>query len=563
MPEAQTAQSQLLIGATSHPGRSGKNNEDAQDVFVVDWQDTIKLQEVQVAVVADGIGGNNAGEKASKIAIERIRSEMTADRGTPIPERLEKALLAANQDIYSASQYETNLRGMGTTVVAAAIVGSTLYVAHAGDSRAYLIRAGKIHQLTLDHTWAQEALEAGRLTPETARLHPNRNVIKRFLGIEETVDIDHSLVDIGAAPDAENPYTASAKLDRLPLQPGDRVLLCSDGLNDELSDEEILGGAQKNPPQKAVEHLVAMANAKGGRDNITAVLLQLPGPQAAAAKAGVGKGRLAIIAAAAAALLMVGAGAALLLAGGESGDPTPTATAETAALASPQATEAPPVEVVVVTATPTPTPLMPPSRLTPPGSGAFPGGPVSPVETATIDPSIPPTSTPVGVPIVLATLTPTPPAPPSSPTSPFAAPSRTPATATPAQASISNLSVALLSPANGSGGPNGTFVWRLDGGSLGPGQAMELVFWQSPQDAMNGGRSPVGMGAWTSADVDSSRVNWLTPGEWQWGVLLVETTPYRRIKLASEIRTFRFESAGGGGSAPQPPAPAPGSTPDQ
>ncbi len=551
MPEAQTAQSKLLIGATSDPGRSGKNNEDAQDVFVVDWQDAIKLQQVQVAVVADGIGGNNAGEKASKIAIERIRSEMTADRSSPIPERLEKALSAANQDIYAASQYETNLRGMGTTVVAAAIVGSTLYVAHAGDSRAYLIRGGKIHQLTLDHTWAQEALEAGRLTPETARLHPNRNVIKRFLGIEETVDIDHSLVDIGAMPDEDNPYTASAKLDRLALQPGDRVLLCSDGLNDELSDEEILGGAQKNPPQKAAEHLVAMANAKGGRDNISVVLLQIPGPQAAAAKAGADKSRMAIIAAAAAALLMIGAGAALLLAGGGSEDPTPVATVETATPESPVA-EATPVEiVVVVTATPTPTTLAPAGEATAQGTGAPPIGPAAPAKTATVDPSIPPTSTPVGVP---STPTPTTVIPTATPTS-----GARPKLGTPTSSTVANsvaptdLRVTLVSPNSGdSGSGSVTFQWRLEGGTPGAGQAMELVFWQQDQTALGDGKSPTGVSNAQSVDVNFAQSGLLPPGEYKWGVLLVQTVPsYSRIKLLSEERSFRVESSGG--SVPPPP----------
>lgn len=559
MSEARTLQSQLLIGSKTDPGRSGKNNEDTLDVFVVDWQDALKLQQVQVAVVADGIGGNNAGERASKIAVERIRSQMIADRTTPLPERLEKALTAANQDIYTASQYEASLRGMGTTVVAAAIVGSTLYVAHAGDSRAYIIRDGKIHRLTLDHTWAQEALEAGRLTPETARLHPNRNVIKRFLGVEETVDIDHNLVDIGAMPDADNPYTASARLDRLALQPGDRILLCSDGLNDELTDEEILSGAQKNPPQKAAEHLVAMANAKGGRDNISVVVLQLPGPQAAATVTGASKGRIAIFAAAAAVLLLVGAGAALLLSGGRSTVSTPVVTAEVTASGSPAA-EAIPTEGGAAVA-PTRT-LLPPSTpsaaATVRETATSSTGAGAPDETATVDPGIPPTSTP----LVLETPTPT--ATPTAASRPGGGPATGPATRPPATspAASTDLRVTLLRPNNGDSGAGVVaFEWRLEGGALGPNQAMELVFWQEGQTAMENGKSPTGASDKARFDVDfAAQSALLPPGQYRWGVLLVQTSPsYSRIRLLSDERAFRVESSGGG-EAPEPPKPS--ATPD-
>jgi protein phosphatase len=169
------------IGKATDAGRTGKHNEDAYAVFSTRLQteaDSTKADIVQVAVVADGIGGSAAGERASQITVKTIQEVMTQTT-VPIRQRLEAAIHESNTRIYGAAQNDPSLKGMGTTIVAAVIVDQLLFVAHAGDSRAYLIRVGVAHQLTKDHTWVQEALEAGYLSPEEATNHPNRNVLKR------------------------------------------------------------------------------------------------------------------------------------------------------------------------------------------------------------------------------------------------------------------------------------------------------------------------------------------------------------------------------------------------
>lgn len=267
----------FIIGSATDAGRIRKNNEDSYAVFDAEWQDDIRLAMIKVAVVADGIGGSNAGELASRIAVEKVTSVMQRRATTPIPDRLEQAVLAANQDIYDAALSNPSARGMGTTIVMAAIVNNTLYVVHAGDSRVYLVRNGKISRLTLDHTWVQEAIDMGRLTPEAARLHPNRNVIKRFLGAEQTITVDHKMIDIARAEPGGDSLEQWPMVDRMPLQPGDTVLLCSDGLTDELKDSELQDDVSNHNPEKAAQRLVAKANVRGGRDNITVTLLRLPG----------------------------------------------------------------------------------------------------------------------------------------------------------------------------------------------------------------------------------------------------------------------------------------------
>jgi serine/threonine protein phosphatase PrpC len=510
----------LLIGMHTDPGRSGKNNEDALDTFVVEWQEnTTKIHQVYVAVVADGIGGHNAGERASRIAVERIRQVMTKERIMPIPQRLETALLAANQDIFTASQYDNSLRGMGTTVVAAAIVNSTLYVVHAGDSRAYLIRNGTIYPLTIDHTWAQEAIEAGRLTPEMARLHPNRHVIKRFLGIDKKIDIDHTIIDIKALSKNFDPYAIHSKTDHLTLLPGDRILLCSDGLNDELTDEEILSVAQKGLPQKASEQLVAMANAKGGRDNISVILLELPRSQSPIAD--FNKVYLIIALAALVVAISGGIGIGYILRRPEMQVPV-------AMLPSPAST---------ATASPsTPTLISPAGSMTTlktPGAADTSTQPPPVPDNERPSPDIPPTSTPVSIPNRLS--------PSPSPTIPAGNGRETNrSTPTPTvEAQAFDLWLRLVSPNPGDSGSGIlTFQWEYAAGSLPPGYGIELLFWPRNGDPIKDGialwPSPV-TGNITKITVDLTS---LLPGEYQWGSVLVQLSPYKRLRLVSESRLF-------------------------
>ena len=206
-------------------------------------------------IVADGMGGHAAGEVASSLAVEIIPFEYYADPSTDVEESLKVAIQKTNSRIREKAE-EAGKEGMGTTIVCAVVRGDELYVAHVGDSRAYLVREGVMRQVTRDHSWVQQQVERGVLTEEDVTDHPYRNIITRALGNKPDVEVDTQ---------------------RLPLKEGDVLLLCTDGLSGMVEDELIrdLILANEDNPQAAVDYLIEMANAEGGADNITAVLLRV------------------------------------------------------------------------------------------------------------------------------------------------------------------------------------------------------------------------------------------------------------------------------------------------
>lgn len=303
--------SSILAGSTTDKG-TREGNEDSATEFSIEFTDqTGRTQPAHVAVVADGIGGLVGGKEASKTAVETIYNRLKSPSALPISEQLTQAIEQANQDIFQRSQQDPSLRGMGTTVVAVVAVGNQLHIAHEGDSRAYLVRQGAIHVLTVDHTWVEEALAAGRLRAEEARHHPNRHVVKRYLGGQESVNPDLLIKD-PATPQA------AAQKGPLTLQPGDRIMLCSDGLNDVVSDEEILAILTKQPdPQRASQELVKAALDAKGSDNITTVVLAVAGGATPVAAAAPPRARttppVPVIVATIALLVLLGGGGALVM----------------------------------------------------------------------------------------------------------------------------------------------------------------------------------------------------------------------------------------------------------
>jgi PPM family protein phosphatase len=206
-----------------------------------------------VFVVADGMGGAQAGEVASKIAIETFERDLP-EAGSP-EERLGDCVREANRRIYEVSRAEHEHAGMGTTLTAAYLDDSDLSIAHVGDSRAYLFRAGELSMLTRDHSLVAELVERGKLTVEQAAEHPQRSVITRALGPDPKVQVDT--------------WT-------YPVRAGDVLLLCSDGLTSMLGDAQIARVLDSAPSlQRAAEELIAQANDAGGRDNITVVLFRV------------------------------------------------------------------------------------------------------------------------------------------------------------------------------------------------------------------------------------------------------------------------------------------------
>lgn len=262
----------LKVFGGTHEGMSGKHNEDSYGIFA--WKlDPERI--FHLGVVADGVGGQIAGEVASRLTIETIGEYFDGqDTINNISGHLEQAILAANEAVYNASQENSEYKGMSTTVAMAAIVDNRLFTAHIGDSRIYLLRDGRLQQISIDHTWAQEAIEAGLLTREQAKTHPNRNVIKRHLGGKLQIEVDHRLALVKGQT-AEEAHANQG----MSLNSGDTILICSDGLTDMISDDEALESLNNHFQDltTATNELIDKANRNGGRDNITVVLLQVPG----------------------------------------------------------------------------------------------------------------------------------------------------------------------------------------------------------------------------------------------------------------------------------------------
>jgi PPM family protein phosphatase len=262
-PDGGSGRRTIVSAGLSDVGRRRKSNEDS---FAISADGTL-------LVVADGMGGHAAGEVASRLAVESIerhisgsdprkeptvpasfRSPMGDEAEMSIPaRRVLNAIRLANQEIVRSVREDNSMRGMGTTVVIAHILGSRVYIGSVGDSRAYLLRDGSLNQLTSDHTLVNEQVRAGALSTQEARRHPARNILTRAVGSQEEVQPD--LLDQD-------------------LKPGDLLLLCSDGLTTMVEDDDILKTlmAHKDDPQAGCKALVDLANEHGGDDNVTVIL---------------------------------------------------------------------------------------------------------------------------------------------------------------------------------------------------------------------------------------------------------------------------------------------------
>jgi serine/threonine protein phosphatase PrpC len=249
-----------VAAAKSDVGRKRQENEDS---FCL-------APEIGLYVVADGMGGHAAGEVASRLAVDAIREWMTkylagkkdvavagatATGGSSAADFLLNSIRLANRVIFDAAQSRRDYAGMGTTVVAALTQGTIVVLAHVGDSRIYRVRDGRIAQVSRDHSFVQQQLDRGVISVEDAQASQYRHMITRALGLKEAVEVD---------------------LREEPAEPGDILLLCSDGLSDLLEDEEILAIVREHPIDLdfACRALVDRANYKGGDDNITALLIR-------------------------------------------------------------------------------------------------------------------------------------------------------------------------------------------------------------------------------------------------------------------------------------------------
>lgn len=262
----------LHIAAGTHPGMKGKSNEDRYSVTAYHSTSDDHTPSV-LALLTDGIGGHRAGEVAAQLAVDNI-NKFIANSPTNQPTLvLKQALTHTNQVLINLSKEDPSLTGMGTTCVCAWVIGDQLYAASVGDSRLYLQRGADLICLTTDHTWVQEALAQGSLTPEQVKGHPNAHIIRRFLGSMNAINPDMRL---RLSPD-ESDSQAEAN-QGLNLLPGDRLMLCSDGLTDLVTDREIREILRSSQLESSPTRLINLANQRGGHDNITVVTMEVPQP---------------------------------------------------------------------------------------------------------------------------------------------------------------------------------------------------------------------------------------------------------------------------------------------
>jgi serine/threonine protein phosphatase PrpC len=247
----------ITHGATTHSGQVRKENEDAL------------LVEGRLYVVADGMGGHNAGEVASAMAIKSLQA---AAGGITNEASLNAALDKANEAIYEESMTNHVHHGMGTTIAALVMTDDSVVVGNIGDARIYRWHEGNLSRITKDHSYVQELVDEGIISLEEARVHPRRNIVTRALGIDGEVE---------------------ASTSTLPITVGARYILCSDGLVDEVTDAEIAAILTRHSnAQAAADALVSAANAAGGRDNVTVIVVDVADGEAATTETGAGEDRL-------------------------------------------------------------------------------------------------------------------------------------------------------------------------------------------------------------------------------------------------------------------------------
>jgi len=253
----------IRYGISSHKGRVRTNNQDSTLTFFSNLTSSNEPPPIGLFVVADGMGGHHDGERASELTVQTLAQivlnqiiqpqmveiENTAELRT-IPEVLTEAMSVANENV------KEQVPDGGTTATCAVIRGDLAYIAHVGDSRAYLVNGDSMELITRDHSLVQRLIELGQLTEEEAEVHPQRNVLYRAIGQGDTIEPDTSMR-------------------RLP--PASRLMICSDGLWSVIGDEKIKEVLQNTPdPQEACDILIEAANQNGGPDNISVVLIQMP-----------------------------------------------------------------------------------------------------------------------------------------------------------------------------------------------------------------------------------------------------------------------------------------------
>ncbi len=243
----------LSVAQRTDVGRQRQHNED-NVAYIIPKDAAVLARKGALFIVADGMGGHAAGEVASEMAVSNISTLYYQDSESDVALCLLRAIKYTNALIYQHAMQQVEHNGMGTTCVAAVLLANTLFVANVGDSRAYLIRKGQLRQISQDHSWVAEQVRAGTMNEQEARTHEMRNMITRSLG---------------SLPDTE------VDLFMEPVEVGDILVMCSDGLHGLITDAEILHVVESYSTQESVYRLIERANAHGGTDNITVLVARI------------------------------------------------------------------------------------------------------------------------------------------------------------------------------------------------------------------------------------------------------------------------------------------------
>lgn len=265
--------SHLPYATLSDQGIVRDHNEDSLAITAFDSVSEL-IPESLLCVLCDGVGGHLGGETASRLAVDQITAEIKATDGSSPMVQLSNAIQSASELVWKTAQTSADLRGMATTATCAWIIGKRLFIANVGDSRIYLIRKGRIHQISVDHTWLQEALEAGLITRADFKGHPNAHVIKRYVGSEAPPDVDSRLM-FGEHPEKN--------LQGMMLETGDQLFMCSDGVSDLVQETEIVT-LLKNPNlDTALEAMKLLVYQRGATDNLSMIAVNIPSGKTPAA----------------------------------------------------------------------------------------------------------------------------------------------------------------------------------------------------------------------------------------------------------------------------------------
>jgi len=248
----------LTVVAATDLGRKRPQNEDSYAVLIPE-DESERERHGTLLVVADGMGGSLSGEVASRLAVETVVHAMEQSRGADMIADLRHAIESANRVVHEKSLSDPELNGMGTTCTVVVIRDDYAWVAHVGDSRAYLVRGERIRQLTQDHSLVARLIERKEITREQARRDPRRNIVTRSIGAANEVEADVFKADIR-------------------LRAGDAILVCSDGLHGQFRDLELAEIIANGETDTLCDQLIAEANDRGGPDNITVVVAQLRNP---------------------------------------------------------------------------------------------------------------------------------------------------------------------------------------------------------------------------------------------------------------------------------------------